>query len=285
MEENISLYNKILIPIRGEDLIEKYSFSEINIEDLKKFESIQEFLDISESEIKNTLDNERNIFTEKNGFWDINIFKQYDIWLQSFKSELEGYSNKILSRKVLSWHPKSKSGKRLFDNVLSGPAFYLFEFQSLKHSGSYQIMLITSMTLPKLQWRISKILKVIDKFLNEDLYETVNTKKATSKFTNNFDSITPEKVYQHFHQMVKKKWLKQEEFHKFLKSAFEDQVPPAQKFNIKNSPTKETVTRLFYSYYSEVAGKPHGKKIRYVKLLGEYFKGYNSDTLKTNFSR
>ena len=38
-------------------------------------------------------------------------------------------------------------------------------------------------------------------------------------------------------------------------------------------------------YYKNVAGKIHGKQNQYAALLGDYFEGYKTTTVSSNFSK
>jgi hypothetical protein len=42
---------------------------------------------------------------------------------------------------------------------------------------------------------------------------------------------------------------------------------------------------VFYTYYKDLAGKPYGKQKKYAALLGNYFEGYNTETVSSNFSK
>jgi len=105
-------------------------------------------------------------------------------------------------------------------------------------------------------------------------------------FTNTFDDLSPKEIYSHFKSgLVDKKYLTELELKKYLKAAFELKKAPEQFFKIENSPKKQLIIRVFYNYYKNVAGKPHGKQREYAALLGDYFEGYNTELIKTNFSK
>ncbi|WP_017732237.1 hypothetical protein [Nafulsella turpanensis] len=105
-------------------------------------------------------------------------------------------------------------------------------------------------------------------------------------FVNKFDNVSCDKVYQHFENgLVKSNWFTDNELKKFLKAAFEDKKPPKDLFNLKNTPSKDKVMRVFYEYYKNVAVKPHGKQKEYAGLLGNYFQGFKTNTVSSNFSK
>lgn len=113
----------------------------------------------------------------------------------------------------------------------------------------------------------------------------VNEDKACT-FTNNFDSVNSAEVYQYFHDnLVMKNWLSESELQEYLIAAFEKKEPPQQLFRFKLLPTKSKVTRVFYEYYKNLAGKPHRKQKEYANLLGGYFLGYDTENVRTNFSK
>lgn len=105
-------------------------------------------------------------------------------------------------------------------------------------------------------------------------------------FSNNFDDIDPIKVRDHFTKsFVKKGWLSEAQLNDFLKSAFELMTPPTSLYTFKKSLKKKDIQKVFYEYYTQIAGKPHGKKDSYAGLLGDYFEGYKTSTVASNFNK
>jgi hypothetical protein len=105
-------------------------------------------------------------------------------------------------------------------------------------------------------------------------------------FENNFDNIQPNEVYRHFKAgLVDKKYLTEQELNDYLKTAFELKTIPETLFKIKDAPKKGTIEAVFYTYYKNVAGKNHGKQKQYAALLGDYFEGYKTDNVSSNFSK
>lgn len=127
---------------------------------------------------------------------------------------------------------------------------------------------------------IEKVLK-----LNFQQSET-KTEQETPTFTNNFDNITPTEIYNHFKAgLVEKGYLTEQELNEYLKAAFELKTIPGTLFKIKDAPTKQKVMKVFYEYYKNIAGKPHKKQSQYAALLGDYFEGYNTQNVSTNFNK
>lgn len=125
---------------------------------------------------------------------------------------------------------------------------------------------------------------------SEQLISTQQTKTEQEQeqptFTNNFDSVDENEIYRYFYdKLVKKKMLTETELNEFLTSAFQENTPQKKRFKLKNVPTKGKVTNIFYGYFKDLAQKPHGKQEQYASLLGEYFEGYKTSTIKTNFSK
>jgi hypothetical protein len=129
----------------------------------------------------------------------------------------------------------------------------------------------------------------------EQAFPTEQTEKKTSptrnelslpEIQNNFDNIDINAIYDHFKRgLVDKKYFSEAELMKYLKAAFQVKQVPENRFKFTNSPTKEKVMEVFYRYYRDVASKPHGKQLQYAALLGDYFAGYNTRTISTNFSK
>jgi hypothetical protein len=112
------------------------------------------------------------------------------------------------------------------------------------------------------------------------------TEQETPTFTNNFDKITPNEIYKHFKAgLVEKGYLTEQELNEYLQTAFELKKIPETLFKIKDAPNKAAIEAVFYKYYKNVAGKIHGKQKQYAALLGDYFEGYKTTTVSSNFSK
>lgn len=124
---------------------------------------------------------------------------------------------------------------------------------------------------------------------NENLPpKTTETKigQRTPTFTNNFDNIEPTEIYKHFKAgLVEKGYLTEQELNDYFKAAFELKTIPETLFKIKDAPKKAVIEAVFYKYYKNVAGKIHGKQNQYAALLGDYFEGYKTTTVSSNFSK
>ena len=104
-------------------------------------------------------------------------------------------------------------------------------------------------------------------------------------FINNFDEVPPDDVLKHFtNGLVKKKYLTEEELDEYLKTAFELQTTPETIFKLKNIKTKRKIYTVFYKYF-ELSGAIQNTQTRYVELLSNYFIGFNTKTIKSNWSR
>jgi hypothetical protein len=119
----------------------------------------------------------------------------------------------------------------------------------------------------------------------QNIAEKQAPESIESTFVNNFDHVQPNKVREHFQKLVEWKELTEEELNSFLKQAFEERKLKGARFTLKRIKTTKNITSVFYDYYNRIAQRPHGKKIKYVELLGEYFEGFKTNTLKTNFSK
>ena len=121
--------------------------------------------------------------------------------------------------------------------------------------------------------------------LESQLPET-KTEEGIPNFTNNFDSVKTVEIYKHFKAgLVEKGYLTEQELNEYLKAAFELKTIPETLFKIKDVRKKSTIEAVFYTYYKNVAGKIHGKQSQYAALLGDYFEGYKTTTVSTNFSK
>ena len=117
--------------------------------------------------------------------------------------------------------------------------------------------------------------------------EGINQDLADFSFTNNFDNIPEDTIMFFFYQklVVESKYITVDTFKLFLKNAFEKNIPPKNKLQIICPNERKKVRMVFYKYYTDIAQKPPRKQLEYVKLLGEYFEGFNTESLRTNFSK
>ena len=135
-------------------------------------------------------------------------------------------------------------------------------------------------------------LEAIEKYIN--FYDWIRDKAGTRQQTetkisdiqNKFDKVNINDVYNHFKVgLVDKQYLTEQELIQFLKAAFELKKEPETLFKIKDAPNKAAIEAVFYRYYKNVAGKIHGKQNQYAALLGNYFEGYKTTTVSSNFSK
>lgn len=114
----------------------------------------------------------------------------------------------------------------------------------------------------------------------------IKTEHNLPLFINNLDNVKPIEVYNHFKNgLVEKEYLTEQELIEFLKAAFESKTIPVTLFKIKDAPNKTIIIAVFYTYYKNVACKIHGKQKQYAALLGDYFEGFNTATVSSNFSK
>jgi len=115
-----------------------------------------------------------------------------------------------------------------------------------------------------------------------------DTKKeqVTPTFTNNFDNIKPTEIQNHFKAgLVDKGYLTDQELNEYLKAAFELKTKPETLFKLKHTPTKQKIYTVFYVYYKDISQKKHERQKEYAALLGDYFEGYKTDIIQTNWAR
>jgi hypothetical protein len=142
-----------------------------------------------------------------------------------------------------------------------------------------------SMMLSIIESTQKEIVKYFPESLPPQQTET-KAEQETPTFKNNFDKISQTEIYNHFKVgLVEKEYLTEQELNEYLKLAFELKTIPETLFKIKDAPNKTTIEAVFYKYYKNVAGKSHGKQKQYAALLGDYFEGYKTTTVSSNFSK
>ncbi|MHB1107632.1 MAG: hypothetical protein ACYCZ2_14850 [Lutibacter sp.] len=118
------------------------------------------------------------------------------------------------------------------------------------------------------------------------LHQKVETEQKTPTFENKFNKVEPMDIYNYFKTgLVEKGYLNEQELVEYLKAAFELNTIPKTLFKIKDAPTKQKIIKIFYGFYKNIAGTPHGKQKSYAALLGNYFEGFNTENVSTNFSK
>ena len=106
------------------------------------------------------------------------------------------------------------------------------------------------------------------------------------KFTNNFDNVAESKILEYFtEKLVETKYISENDLILFLKLAFDKMEVPQQKISFARFNTQRGIIKIFYNNYKIIAGKPHGKQERYIKLLSDYFISFDYEKIKTNFSK
>jgi hypothetical protein len=112
------------------------------------------------------------------------------------------------------------------------------------------------------------------------------TEQEQPTFKNNFDNITTIEIYKHFKAgLVEKGYLTEQELNEYLKAAFELKTKPETLFKLKHTPTKQKIYTVFYIYYKDISQKKHEKQKEYAALLGDYFEGYKTEIIQTNWAR
>lgn len=112
------------------------------------------------------------------------------------------------------------------------------------------------------------------------------TEQGTATFINNFDNTEPTKIYKHFKEgLVDKGYLTERELNEYFKAAFELQTIAKELFKLKHTPVKQKIYTVFYVYYKDIAGKKHYQQTKYAELLGNYFEGYKTTIIRTNWAR
>ncbi len=103
---------------------------------------------------------------------------------------------------------------------------------------------------------------------------------------NNFDGVAMTRVYNFFErELVRQKYLTPEQLLTFLHYAFNMRELPPERLLFSNQPVKIRIIRIFYRYYKDIAGKPYAKQKKYAALLGDYFEGFETANVSTNFSK
>jgi hypothetical protein len=116
--------------------------------------------------------------------------------------------------------------------------------------------------------------------------EIKSSENIECSFINNFDNVDNFKVYNYFKkELVDKNYLSLENLEIYLKLSFEKNELPKAKFIFKKNKTLKTIRVVFYEYYKNIAYKPNGEQTKYIKLLTNYFQGFEFEKVKNNFNK
>tara|TARA_R110001583_G_C5666193_1_gene410196 strand:+ start:1808 stop:2743 length:936 start_codon:yes stop_codon:yes gene_type:complete len=157
----------------------------------------------------------------------------------------------------------------------------IFTHKTIRKFGYY------SGIVSKIEAMVKKYPELFETFdkCEHDLMKT-ETEQKPPTFANNFDKVKPVEIYEHFKAgLVEKGYLTEQELNEYLKTAFELKTIPETLFKIKDAPTKQKIIKIFYEFYKNIAGTPHRKQKSYSALLGNYFEGFNTENVSTNFSK
>lgn len=120
----------------------------------------------------------------------------------------------------------------------------------------------------------------------DEIKEIEKVEEPKFTFKNNFNLQSEESVYNYFNDrlVISKKYIDNETLEQFLKLAFEEQQPPKNKLKWKNPPKHIVdITSIFYMFYFDNKGNRKKLRADYIKLLTDYFDGYNFDKINNNF--
>lgn len=284
-EGQLSLYERIFVNINtlggNEYLSNKYGFSKYDLARFDRYRPLFEVHQLEEKEVIDELSLEKQQFIYENGIdehdiIDNSMFYRYNSQLQILNEALAEYLQCL------------KSGAFFFGYKFKDMNFIELRLQSEKDN-PYKTMLVTGLTPAQLEIYLQNTLATINSFLNKSIVETNTPKKNKPEkewtFVNNFDNVSPEKVYTHFYKMVENKWLNEGELKSFLTNAFEKQIPPSHKISLANRRHKSDVIRIFYKYYKYIASKTQGRQKDYIALFQNHFQGFENTDYSTNFSK
>jgi hypothetical protein len=103
---------------------------------------------------------------------------------------------------------------------------------------------------------------------------------------NNFDGVLMGDVYKHFFDgFVKTGYMSKGDLLKFIDLAFVEREKPQRRFVLGGVQSKQKIIDVGYQYYKNIASKPYGFQRKYAELIGEYFEGYTTNNVSSNFSK
>lgn len=107
--------------------------------------------------------------------------------------------------------------------------------------------------------------------------------KGASLFTNNFNDLSSQEVFDYFNTALVPNYLSKEDLLNYLQLAFDQQIIPESKFFFLNNPQSNRIIGIFHKFYSRYSKNKMKDKFKYISLLGDYFNPYDSKKIKNNF--
>jgi hypothetical protein len=276
---NTENVNKTISKVKSpQDKIESYLYNEINIELYEDF-SIHFKTETELLQFFNNLFNEFEFFSNNvNNYVEItNHFVFLDMGYLFWTDEIH-FNHKTEHEKLFE----------LFNLYDCLTMLIQFHFPENKRTG---VQIKTCEYIIKLGEKIQKLyLPELQKEVpikTEPRQQEADTSTVgKNSFINNFDNVHESKVIEYFTKnLVDKKYITVDVLNEYLKQAFELKKPPTQRFSFTKLNTQGKIKIVFYEYFKITAGKPIGRKKEYVELLGEYFTGFDTSKLMTNFSK
>lgn len=260
---------------------EKHSLSETELAYLDRFMPIIEYYGFDESNLLDEMSNVKSKFILSYGLWNKDLFLRNSPAFNEFIHSIKEYVSCIQRGKCTIVFQKDDT------------YFYWLKLPSEVETPNHQTMIISKFDTVELELSLISILNSTEKMLFESSYKippilTSAEEEPESDYSlqNNFDHISPEKLVAYFtEELVVPGYLSNSDLHQYLTFAFDKCQKPKSKFVLQKSPTRKKITQVFYHYFQVIASKPFGQKVKYVELLGEYFEGYSTKSIMTNFSK
>lgn len=190
-----------------------------------------------------------------------------------YKSELESikyylqYNGRIIPKDFTDFFFWLLLEKYKQENLIPLPKITDFDFIEYSNYREYKLSTGENLTKPHIETETKAEYKI-------------------PAFTNNFDNINPIEIYKHFKAgLVDKGYLTELELNEYLKAAFELKTKPETLFKLKYTPTKQKIYTVFYIYYKDISQKKHERQKEYAALLGDFFEGYKTKIIQTNWAR
>ena len=131
--------------------------------------------------------------------------------------------------------------------------------------------------------------KAIAQHTNEIGLDTEPEEKTSDNFsfTNNFDHVETDVIYEHFKKgLVDKGHLHLDDLQEFLVSAFEKKETPDTPIFRFMKPDSSSIINVFASYHYGIAKAPRGKQWACVDMLCKFFHDQpNRNSMYRNFSK
>lgn len=206
----------------------------------------------------------------------------YPRLMKTFTSQFEDFNELTFIKREIENHLTNIESKK---NAMSKCIDFYHNGEKFNTNEEFLIMMSSLEKMIASHDAIISFLETNKQTLQTSI-KKIQTDTKENIFTNNFDSVNETKVYNYFKcELADKKLITLNTLNEYLILAFQNtEIIPDVKFNFLKKENKASIIKIFYNYYSIIVQSQYGRQDEYIKLLTNYFSGFEFQKVKNNFS-